>query len=182
MNENIICYQGLSFQIWVDYKKFWKKKKLFAECHEDDTRRKRLCRVPAKDTRRNIRFAECHLCSTRQRITAVRMPNGRRTAGAQWVRVLGTWPVFAECSPFGTRQRRGMLSAVLCWRPALGTVLACRVPNVCRVPEAWHSAKLVFAECPWSGTRQTRRHSVFVHFPVVIFWTEQWLPSSCFRT
>ena len=27
MNENIICYQGLSFQIWVDYKKIWTKEK-----------------------------------------------------------------------------------------------------------------------------------------------------------
>ena len=26
MNENIICHQGLSFQIWVDYKNFWKKR------------------------------------------------------------------------------------------------------------------------------------------------------------
>ena len=141
MNKNITCYQGLSFQIWVDYKNFWKKKKLFAECHEDDTRWKRLCRVPAKDTRQNIRFAECHLCSTRQRITAVRHPDGRR---ACWARDLS------------------LPSARL---------LALDKGSVCRVlffADGQHSVKCGHAVCHMFAAGLCRVPSAILGFPVVM--------------
>ena len=102
----------------------------------DGTRRERLCRVTNTDTQRSLHFAECHLCSTRQRITAVRHPDGRRTAGACWARDLS------------------LPSARL---PALDKGSVCRVPFFA---DGQHSAKCghavchMFAECPRSGTRQ----------------------------
>ena len=106
----------------------------------DDTRRKRLCRVPAKDTRRNIHFAECHLCSTRQRITAVRRV-GHVTC---LCRVLAfrhsTKARYAECRSLptaSTRQSVGMPCAT-CLPSALSLVLG--KDRLCRVPVDWHSA------------------------------------------
>ena len=99
---------------------------------------------------------------TWQRLNAVSHPNGRRTAGTRTGHVLGLCRVRAR------------------WHSAKS--------NVCRVPyfaDGQLSAKLghavchVFAECPWSGTRQRPRHSAIIGFPVVrqrrclIPWTPQ---------
>ena len=37
-----------------------------------------------------------------------------------------------------------------------------RVQKLCRVPGARHSAKSLFAECPWFGTRQITKHSAYM--------------------
>ena len=105
-----------------------------------------LCRVPRVDTR--------------QRLNAVSHPNGGR---ACWARARS----LPSAGPVALGKEQWLPSAILCRRPALGEVRACRVPRVCRVPFGWHSAKIVFAECPWSGTRQRPRHSATIGFPIV---------------
>ena len=72
-----------------------------------------------------------------------------------------------SAGPVALGKEQWLPSAILCRRPALGEVRACRVPRVCQVPFGWHSAKIMFAECPWSGTRQRPRHSAIIDFPVV---------------
>ena len=129
-----------------------KKYKLFAECQMLGTRRNRLCRVPTDGTRRSVAFAECLDCSTRQRITAVSHPDGRR---ACWARAR---PL--PCAgPTALGKDKICRVSSLCRLPTLGKHWACRVPCVCRVLRRRHSANVVFAECPCSGTRRTTWHS-----------------------
>jgi len=87
-------------------------------------------------------------------------PNGGR---ACWARARS----LPSAGPVALGKEQWLPSAILCRRLALSEVKACRVPRVCRVPFGWHSAKIVFAECPWSGTRQRPRHSAVIGFPVV---------------
>src|SRR6185437_6705951 len=44
-----------------------------------------------------------------------------------------------------------------------------RVRNLCRVSGYRHSANMMFAECPWFGTRQRNEHSAYMLFPVVSY-------------
>jgi len=64
---------------------------------------------------------------------------------------------------------KGMVCRVLDFYrvPALGKKEMYHVPKLCRVPGARHSAKRLFAECWWFGTRQSTEHSAYKLFPVV---------------
>jgi len=100
-----------------------------------------LCRVPAGGTRQHVSFAECQKVALGKDLT----PSAPLTGGAWRARVLGILP-----SAAGPALGKGdtLPSALLCRRPALGKARACRVPDFCRVPVAWHSANNIFAECP----------------------------------
>jgi len=67
-------------------------------------------------------------------------------------------PLFAECLALG----KDPLCRVLIFaeRQTLGKEIFAE----CVV---WHSAKSLFAECPWFATRQSLRHSAKSLFPVV---------------
>ena len=86
---------------------------------------------------------------------------------------------FAECHILDTRHTLDLPSVYI---TALGKSRVCRVSLFCRVFNCLHSVKGSFAECSNFGTRQSRRHSANIGFPVVnvtIFFLD--LPS-LFRT
>ena len=124
------------------------------------TRQNKLCRVPEKNTRWRFRFAECLTTGTRQTITAVSRFDGWRTRRPRAQMLPSACP--AELG-------KGILCRVLdfCRVLELGKNGMYRVRNFCRVPGARHSAKSLFAECPWFGTRQITKHSAYMPFPVV---------------
>jgi len=120
----------------------------------------KLCRVPAKNTRWRFGFVECLTTGTRQTITAVSRFDGWRTRRPRAQMLPSACP-----AELGT----GILCRVLdfCRVLELGKNGMYRVRNLCRVPGARHSAKSLFAECPWFGTRQITKHSAYMPFPVV---------------
>jgi len=141
MNENIICYQGLSFQIWVDNKKILNERKIKIQT---------ICRVPggwhsAKDA----------------------LPSAEHRHSAKFT--LCRVPPFQHSAKDNGRQApwRPAHDGHACWARDLSLPSA-RLPaldkgSVCRVPffaDGQHSAKCghvvchMFAECPRSGTQQ----------------------------
>ena len=128
----------------------------FAEYLSSSTRQKKICREPG--SRHSAKYPLCRVPGggTRQRLDAISPPQRASHGGrACWARAR------ALPSAVGPALGKGdtLPSALLCRRPALGKARACRVPDFCRVPVAWHSANNIFAECPLSGTRQRPRHS-----------------------
>ena len=71
---------------------------------------------------------------------------------------------FAECHILDTRHTLDLPSVYI---TALGKSRVCRVSLFCRVFNCLHSVKGSFAECSNFGTRQSRRHSANIGFPVV---------------
>ena len=141
MNENIICYQGLTFQIWVDYKKIWTKK----------IKIETICRVPGG----------CHLAKE-----ALPSAGHRHSAKFTLCRV----PSFQHSAKDNGRQApwRPAHGRHACWARDLSLpsarLLTLSKVWVCRVPffaDGQHSVKCghavchIFAECPRSGTRQS---------------------------
>ena len=117
------------------------------------TRQNKLCRVSEKNTRWRFRFAECLTTGTRQTITAVSRFDGWRTRRPRAQMLPSACPVeLGKC----------IVCRVLdfCRVLELGKNWMYRVQKLCRVPGARHSAKSLFAECPWFGTRQTMWVSV----------------------
>ena len=108
-----------------------------------------------KNTRWRFGFAECLTTGTRQTITAVSRFDGWRTRRPRAQMLPSACP-----TELGT----GILCRVLdfCRVLELGKNGMYRVQNLCRVPGARHSAKSLFAECPWFGTRQITKHSAYM--------------------
>ena len=121
----------------------------FAECWGSGTRRKTLCRVPDVCTRQNFTFTKCLHLALGKDLTLLATLTPAHGGRACWARAR----FLPSAGPAALGKDQSLPSALLCRRPALGEVWACRVPRFCRVPAVWHSANLVFAKCPRSGTR-----------------------------
>ena len=129
----------------------------------DGTRRNWLCRVPPTGTRRNLVFAECRPCSTRQKLMAVSHPEGRRTADARaghvsrLCRVLARWHSakarYAECLSLPTGRTRQSFGMPCATSLPSARCLALGKAHICRVPVVWHSAKPeTLGICAFSGS------------------------------
>ena len=128
---------------------------------EKYTRQNELCRVPEKNTRWRLVFAEWLTTGTRQTLTAVSRFDGWRPRRPRAQILPSAYPAaLGKC----------ILCRVLdfCRVLELGKSGMYRVRNLCRVFVNRHSANMMFAECPWFGTRQRNEHSAYMPFPVVM--------------
>ena len=112
-----------------------------------------------KNTRWRLVFAECLTTGTRQTLTDVSRFDGWRQRWPRAQILPGAYPAaLGKC--------------ILCWVLDFCRVLELgksgmyRVRNLCRVSVNRHSANMMFAECPWFGTRQRNEHSAYMPFPV----------------
>ena len=128
---------------------------------EKCTRQNELCRVPEKNTRWRLVFAECLTTGTRQTLTAVSRFDGWRPRRPRAQILPSAYPAALG---------KYILCQVLdfCRVLELGKSGMYRVRNLCRVSVNRHSANMMFAECPWFGTRQRNEHSAYMPFPVVV--------------
>ena len=115
-----------------------------------------------KNTRWRLVFAECLTTGTRQTLTAISRFDGWRQRRPRAQILPGAYPAaLGKC----------ILCRVLdfCRVLELGKSGMYRVRNLCRVSMNRHSANMMFAECPWFGSRQRNEHSAYMPFPVV-YW------------